>query len=141
MNLRSAAARPLLPIPLSVLLTLLWVGLVRLVSLWIASQARWSHEGDVWLAVLFEARVLGRARLPTIIVAVSLLLLVYLWLDYRSRPSHLARTLVFLVAAALLVYLGWAVWHSWWTHLESLGQSGDVLMTALPAPSPTLPAA
>ena len=141
MKLRSTAARPPLPIPLSVLLTLLWVGLIRLFSLWLATQARWAPEGDVWLAVLFESRVLGRARLPTIIVAVSLLLLVYLWLDYRSRPARLARTLVFLMAAALLVYLGWAVWHSWWAHLDSLGRSGDMLMTGLPGPFPAGPAA
>ena len=71
--------------------------------------------------------------MPTIIVAVSLMLLIYLWLDYRSRPSHGWRTLVFLVAAALLVYLGWAVWYAWWRHLDVLTGTVDVLMTALPA--------
>ena len=74
--------------------------------------------------------MLGRARLPTIIVAISLLLLIYLWLDYRSRPARGWRAVVFLVAAALLVYLGWAVWYSWWSHLDVLSTPADVLMTA-----------
>jgi len=137
-KLRSSASRPLLPIPLSVLLTLLWVGVIRLFFLLAATQASSEHDGEVWTALLLGERVLGRARLPTIIVAISLLLLLYLWLDYRSRPSHFWRGLVFLVAAALLVYLGWAVWYSWWRHLDVLTEPVDVLMTSLPPPIATL---
>ncbi len=133
MKLDSRASRPLLPIPLSVLLTLLWVGLVRLFFLWVTAQASAAHDGRVWAARLFNERVLGSARLPTIIVALSLLLLIYLWLDYRSRPEHGLRTVVFLVAAGLLVYLSWAVWHSWWSRLALPIPPGDMLMTALPA--------
>ncbi len=66
MKLRSTAARSLLPIPLSVLVTLLWVGLVRLLFLLAAAQARWEHDGEGWAAMLFGVQVLGRARLPTI---------------------------------------------------------------------------
>jgi hypothetical protein len=132
-KLHSRASRPLLPIPLSVLLTLLWVGLVRLFFLWVTAQAVGVRHGRVWAARLLDERVLGSARLPTIIVASSLLLLVYLWLDYRSRPEQGWRTVVFLVAAGLLVYLSWAVWHSWWSHLAVPVQPGDMLMTALPA--------
>ncbi len=140
MSLRLPASKPLLPIPLSVLLTLLWVGVVRLFFLWVATWARATHEGEVWMAMLFEERVLGRARLPTMIVAISLLLLLYLWLDYRSRPAHARRTVVFLVAAALLVYLGWAVWYSWWSRLDVLTEPADMLMTVAPCFS-TMPAA
>ncbi len=136
MRLRSPAAGPLLPIPLSVLLTLLWVGVVRLFFLWVTTQARWGEEGAAWTALLFDQRVLGRARLPTMIVAISFLLLLYLWLDYRSGPSRVWRTVVFLAAATLLVYLGWAVWYSWWNHLDALTHPGDVLMTAAGAASP-----
>ena len=136
MKLTRPAARPLLPIPLSVLLTLLWVGLVRLFFLWVTVQARMGRDGEAWTAVLFGERVLGRARLPTVIVAVSFLLLIYLWLDYRSRPAHgwSWRTAVFLLAAALLVYLGWAVWYSWWSRLDALIEPSGMLMTALPPP-------
>ncbi len=131
MTLRLPAARPLLPIPLSILLTLLWVGLIRLFFLVVTVQAGAERSGEVWTAVLFGERVLGRARLPTIIVAISLLLLIYLWLDYRSRPTRGWRTVVFIVAAALLVYLGWAVWHAWWSHLGVSSRPGEVLMTAM----------
>ena len=131
MKLRSPASGPLLPIPLSVLLTLLWVGLVRLFFLWAAAQASAARNGESWAAMLFGERVLGRARLPTILVAVSLLLLLYLWLDYRSRPVQGWRTLVFLLAAALLVYLGWAVWYSWWSHLDVSIEPVDMLITGL----------
>ncbi|MFQ5349489.1 MAG: hypothetical protein ACE5EG_03480 [Thermoanaerobaculia bacterium] len=133
MTLRPPAPRPLLPIPLSVLLTLLWVGLVRLLFLLAAAQAGAERDGGLWMAVLFETRVLGRARLPTIIVAISLLLLLYLWVEYRSRPPQTWRTVVFLFAAALLVYLGWAVWHSWWSRLDAFGRPDDMLMTLLAA--------
>ena len=102
MSLRSQAARPILPIPLSVLLTLLWVGLVRLFFLLVAAQAGSARDGDLWTAVLLGERVLGRARLPTLIVAISLL---------------------------LLVYLGWAVWYAWWTRLDALTAPGEMLMT------------
>ncbi len=132
MKLRVSAARPLLPVPLSILLTLLWVGVVRLFFLWLTVQASGSRDGGAWTALLFEQRVLGRARLPTMIVAISLLLLIYLWLDYRARPASGWRSLVFLLAAALLVYLGWAVWHSWWSHLDVLRRPVGVLMTAVP---------
>lgn len=132
MKLRPLAPRPLLPIPLSVLLTLLWVGLVRLLFLLMAAQAGSAHHGKAWAAVLLGQRVLGRARLPTIIVAISLLLLFYLWVDYRSRPAKGWRSLIFLVAAVLLVYLGWAVWFSWWSHLDLLRAPHDMLMTAVP---------
>ena len=133
MRLRSPAARPFLPIPLSVLLTLLWVGLVHLFFLLVTAQAGWARDGEAWTAVLLGERVLGRARLPTLIVAISLLLLLYLWLDYRSRPARGWRALVFVVAAALLVYLAWAVWHAWWTRLDLLADPADMLMTARPA--------
>lgn len=133
MKLRSPAAGPLLPIPLSVLLTLLWVGLVRLFFLWVTAQASAGRHGPAWVATLLDQRVLGKARLPTLIIALSLLLLLYLWLDYRSRPGHAWRTVVFLVAAALLVYLSWAVWHSWWRHLAVPTDPAGMLMTALPA--------
>lgn len=134
MKLPSTASRPLLPIPLSVLLTLLWVGLVRLLFLLVQAQAGMARQGDAWMAMLFGERILGRARLPTMIVAISLLLLVYLWLDYRSQtPRTNWRAVVFLCAAALLVYLVWGVWHSWWRHLESLPAPAGVLMTAVPA--------
>lgn len=133
MKLRSPASGPLVPIPLSVLLTLLWVGLVRLFFLWVTARAGAGHHGRAWAAGLLDERVLGRVRLPTILVALSLLLLLYLWLDYRSRPAHAWRTVVFLVAAALLVYLSWAVWHSWWSYLQVAPRPGDMLMTALPA--------
>ena len=113
MKLTAPAARPLLPIPLSVLLTLLWVGLVRLLFLWVAAQARVGSDGEAWAAVLFGERVLGRARLPTIIVAVSFLLLIYLWLDYRSRPAGGWRTAVFLLAAI-----------AWPVLMRPLGRSG-----------------
>ncbi len=136
MKHRLQASKPLLPIPLSVLLTLLWVGVVRLFFLWVTAYARVTHEGRLWMAVFFEERVLGRARLPTMIVAISFLLLLYLWLDYRSRPAHGWRSVVFLVAAALLVYLGWAVWYSWASHLDALSRPGDVLMTAVRAAQP-----
>ena len=132
MKLPVRAARPQLPVPLSILLTLLWVGLVRLLFLWVTVQAAAARDGGAWTAVLFQQRVLGRARLPTMIVAISFLLLLYLWLDYRSRPSHAWRNLAFLAAAALLVYLSWAVWHSWWSHLETLLRPTGVLMTAVP---------
>ena len=133
MTLRSARARPFLPIPLSILLTLLWAGLVRLLFLVAGAQAsRGRLGGEAWMAALLEERVLGRARLPTIIVAISLLLLVYLWLDYRSRPVHGWRTLVFVLAAALLVYLDWAVWRAWWSHAALPGPPGQILMTAGP---------
>ena len=132
-RLRSPAAGPTLPIPLSVLLTLLWVGLVRLVFLLLAAQAGGSRHGDLWTAILLGERVLGRARLPTLIVAISLLLLVYLWLDYRSGPARGWRALAFVLAAALLVYLCWAVWHAWWTRLDALIEPAGMLMTALPA--------
>ena len=138
MKLTAPAARPILPIPLSVLLTLLWVGLVRLFFLWVTVQARMGRDGEAWAAVLFGERVLGRARLPTVIVAICLLLLLYLWLDYRSRPARGWRTLVFLMAAALLVYLGWAVWYSWWTHRDVLSEPVEMIMTALPRAVPVV---
>jgi hypothetical protein len=131
-KLRVAAARPLLPVPLSILLTLLWVGLVRLFFLWVTVQAGGTHDGRTWAALLFDQRVLGRGRLPTMIVAISFLLLIYLWLDYRAQPAHGWRSVVFLLAAALLVYLGWAVWHAWWSRLDELGRGAGVLMTAVP---------
>lgn len=141
MRLRSQAAKPFLPIPLSVLLTLLWVGLVRLFFLFVAAQAGGARDGELWTAVLLGERVLGRARLPTLIVAISLLLLVYLWLDYRSQPPRAMRTLVFILAAALLVYLGWAVWHAWWTRLDALTVPGEMLMTLYGGPRSSIGAA
>ena len=94
-------------------------------------------DGETYAAMLWGERVLGRARLPTLIVAVNLLLLLHLWLDYRSRPSGgWRRSLVFLAAAALLVYLGWAVWHSWWSHIDAGAVPAGVLMTALPGNPP-----
>ena len=132
--MRLPASRPLLPIPLSVLLTLLWVGLVRLFLLWVTAQAGAAGDNGVaWATVLWQERVMGRARLPTIIVAVSLLLLIYLWADYRSRPARTNwRAIVFLAAAALLVYLVWGIWSAWWSHLPVPGDPGEMLMTAVP---------
>lgn len=131
MKLTPRAARPPSPIPLSVLLTLLWVGLIRLLFLLLASQAGSRPSSGLWTAVLFGERVLGRARLPTIIMAISLLLLLYLWLDYRSRAAGRWQGLVFLAAAALLVYLGWAVWYASWSRLAVPTAPGDMLMTAI----------
>ena len=132
MKLRSPAARWGLPIPLSILLTLLWVGLIHLVFLLVSAQV-WEGQGEGYAAALWGARVLGRARLPTVIVAVNLLLLLYLWVDYRSRPRRGLRTLVFLAAAALLVYLGWIVWYSWWRWAANPELPAGALLTALPA--------
>lgn len=112
---------------------MLWVGLVRLFFLWVETQERAWGAGEVWAGVLFETRVLGRARLPTLMVAISLLLLLYLWLDYRSRPFRRGQSAVFLLAALLLVYLGWAVWRFWWSRLEEIPAPPGMLMTALPA--------
>ena len=66
MTIRLPVSRPLLPIPFSVLLTLLWVGLVRLFLLWVTSQAGAAGQtGVAWATVLWQERVMGRARLPT----------------------------------------------------------------------------
>ena len=46
MTLRLPVPRPLLRIPLSSVLTLLWVGVVRLFYLWLAMQAHRAHGGE-----------------------------------------------------------------------------------------------
>lgn len=131
MKLPASAGSKLLPIPISVLLTLLWVGVVRLFFMFVIARAQSGPNGDVWLAVLLAKPVAGRGSLPTVIVGISFLLVVYLWLDYRSRSPSGWRAFVYLAAAALLAYLGWAVWFFWWGQLDVLTQPVDVLMTSV----------
>lgn len=125
-------ARAALPIPLSVLLTLLWAGLVHLLLLLVRTQSFFDDRGARWARVFWSERLPGGIRLPTLLVAISLLLLFYLWLSYRARPAGGPRGWVFLAAAGLLVYLAWVVWRIWWQQMQApTPGGGSVLLAAL----------
>ncbi len=126
--------RAVLPIPLSVLLTLLWTGLVHLMFLWVRSQTAGPAGGAGWADAFWSRRLPGGVRLPTVLVGICLLLLIYLWADYRSRRHRGGLGWVFLGAAALLVYLAWAIWRLWWQHLQSPLGIDRWLLTALAVP-------
>lgn len=132
MKLEPPVARPALPIPLSVLVTLLWVGLVHLLLLLVRTQSFFGEHGPGWARVFWSERLPGGVRLPTVLVAISLLLLVYLWLGYRSRPPGGVRGWVYLAAAGLLVYVSWVVWRLWWQQLQAPEPTYErILLTAL----------
>ncbi len=117
MRLRPTGLRPF-PLPVSVLLSVLWTGLVHLL-LALAAAAQPPVGGAAPVVALWRYELLGAVRLPTLLMVINLLLIGYLWLDYRARRRRGRRgSLLFLAAALLLVHLGWAVWRAWWTEVN-----------------------
>jgi hypothetical protein len=115
---------PLGPIPQSVVVVLLYVGLVRLVALHWASMLAFSDHPEATLGEL-----LGRAEptalsLPGLLTGINLLFAVFLVLDGRAAlreasGARLVPLVAYVGAGALLLRLTVAVWRL--PHLEIRG--------------------
>lgn len=115
------------PIPQSVVLVLLYVGLLRLASLHWSTALRFSPDPTDLQALLFSGQPF---TLLQFLGALNLVFVIYLWLDYRMRSAGRGgtRSLVwvpYLGASLLLLDLSYAYWQL--SHLEAVQAVGRIL--------------
>lgn len=116
--LRGLSARsPKRAVPIGVVLSLLYVGIVRIALLPAMFQSEISPEGAAgYLESLWLQPTPFGVSLGHLLFTIDGLLLAFLWLEFRSRGvtgvgvgSVVVRA-IYLSAAALLLYLGYALW-------------------------------
>jgi len=110
------------PIPQSVVLVLLYVGLLRLVGLQLAVAIPSSHYPAATLQAFMAGADSAGLSLPGVISGINLLFVVYLWLGFRatirSGPGgRLVSLVAYLGSGFLLLYLTHAFWRLSQAHI------------------------